>query len=309
MHVFSAAWLTTLATTAIVTVALCVVARRRPGLGATVVNAVLAAVLLGTSAVFIVEGLVGKHRSMATSLPLALCDAATVVAAFALLTRVRVLVELTWFWGLAGTLQALLTPDQAEPFPSLQFFEYVLAHSGIVCTAVVLVVAERIHPARRAVPRVFLISLGYTAFVGLADWWTGGNYMYLRAKPGNWTLLSALGPWPWYVASAAGVAIVLFTLLDLPFWRERTRPPARLEGELRGRRGGMGPREQSGGRVRGHAGPEDELPPATVGNPAELGELVALLAPERGSSPADDGAGAGLVEEGPRDVPGATELP
>ena len=73
--------------------------------------------------------------------------------------------------------------------------------------------------------RVFAITAGYTAVVGLVDALTGANYMFLRAPPGNWTLLRVLGPWPWYVVSAAGVALVLLVALDAPFWRRRRPGP------------------------------------------------------------------------------------
>src|SRR5579864_7994728 len=52
------------------------------------------------------------------SLPLQLCDVAIFVAAVALWTRRRIFVEITYFWALAGTIQALLTPDLPQHFPS-----------------------------------------------------------------------------------------------------------------------------------------------------------------------------------------------
>ncbi len=303
MHVFSGAWLTTLLVTAASAVTVCVLARRYPGRCATVINWILAAILIVSSVLWVGTTLDGTRFSVATSLPFALCDLAALIAAAALITRIRTLVELTYFWGLAGTLQSLLTPDLSAPFPSLVFFEYVLAHAAIVCAALVLVVGERITPGPRAVPRVFCISLAYTAFVGFVDWASGGNYMYLREPPGTASLLQVLGPWPWYIASAAGVAIVLFTLLDLPFWKRRTRPSGALEGELRGS-GGVRPLAEAGGRVRDHAGSDRELAPTSVRDPAQLGKAEALLAPERGPSSPDDHAGAGVLEEGPRDVTG-----
>ena len=53
------------------------------------------------------------------------------------------------------------------------------------------------------------VAAVYTALVGWFDWVTGSNYMFLAAVPRNGALLSVLGPWPWYILSAAGVAIVL----------------------------------------------------------------------------------------------------
>jgi uncharacterized membrane protein YwaF len=50
--------------------------------------------------------------------------------------------------------------------------------------------------------------------------------MYLRHTPGAHSLLDMLGPWPWYIAGAAALALVLFAILDLPFtigrhWRRQ----------------------------------------------------------------------------------------
>src|SRR5438132_907921 len=53
----------------------------------------------------------GESGQRSQPLPLQLCDVAIFVAAAALWSRNQLLVEITYFWGLAGTLQALLTPD------------------------------------------------------------------------------------------------------------------------------------------------------------------------------------------------------
>ena len=44
----------------------------------------------------------------------------------------------------------------------------------------------------------------------------GANYRYLRARPGNASLLDSFGAWPAYPGVAAGVAPALFWLLRLP---------------------------------------------------------------------------------------------
>jgi hypothetical integral membrane protein (TIGR02206 family) len=212
-----------------VTVALAIVggavlitaARRKPGPWRAAVTWVLGLLLLADAISFIVALVVAGTFSPQTSLPLALCDMAALVAAAACFTHRAQLVELTYFWGLAGTLQAVITPDLNVGFPHLVFFQYMVGHLGIVLAALFLVVGLQITPRRGAVLRVFAITLGYTAIVGLVDGLTGANYMFLRAPPGEWTLLRVLGPWPWYIGSAAGVALVLLLLLDAPFRHRR----------------------------------------------------------------------------------------
>ena len=154
---------------------------------------------------------------LAQSLPLQLCDVAVFIAAAAVWTRNQLLVEVTYFWGLAGTLQAILTPDLPQHFPSYPYFQYYIAHGGVVAAAVLLVVGMRLYPRRWAVARVAALTIAYTALVGVVDTITQANYMYLRAKPPSATLLDLLGPWPVYILAATAIGIVLFAILDAPF--------------------------------------------------------------------------------------------
>jgi hypothetical integral membrane protein (TIGR02206 family) len=201
-------------------------ARRWPGPWRITTARVLALLLAADAVSYSVGLAVQGTWSAKTSLPLALCDVGVLVAAVACWWRRVLLVELTYFWGLAGTLQAVITPDLNVGFPHLVFFQYLVGHVGIVVAALFLVLGMRIQPRRWAVVRVFAITLGYTAMVGIVDATTGANYMFLRSPPGEWTLLRVLGPWPWYIPGAAGVALVLLTLLDAPFWARRPHASA-----------------------------------------------------------------------------------
>ncbi len=205
-------------------VALCTGARRHPGRWTVWAARVLGLVLLADAVSFVVSA--SSPFSVQSSLPLPLCDVAALVAAAACFWPVPLLLELTWFWGMAGTLQAVVTPDLDEGFPHLAFFQYTVGHLAIVVVALYLVVGLGARPRRRAAPRVLAVTVAYSAVVGLVDWQTGADYMFLRSPPASWTLLSVLGPWPWYVLSATGVAVVLLCLLDAPFWPGRRRPPA-----------------------------------------------------------------------------------
>ncbi len=204
-------------------VALCVGARLKPGRWTLVAARLIALVLLADAISFVVTELWAGTWSPKTDLPFALCDIAILVAAAACWWQRPLLVELTYFWGLAGTLQAVVTPDLNAGFPHLVFFQYLLGHLGIVLAALYLVIGLRIAPRPGSVMTTFAITLAYTAFVGVVDALVGANYMFLRRPPGNWTLLRVLGPWPWYIASAAGVALALLVTLDLPFWLGRRR--------------------------------------------------------------------------------------
>jgi uncharacterized membrane protein YwaF len=69
-----------------------------------------------------------EHWNAERTLPLQLCDIASVVAVYALWSHCRWAVALTYaltyYWGLTLTPQAVLTPDLATPFPEPFFFLY-----------------------------------------------------------------------------------------------------------------------------------------------------------------------------------------
>jgi hypothetical integral membrane protein (TIGR02206 family) len=237
-------------------VVVCAAARRWPGRWRILMARAIGFVLLADAVSYTIAVAVNGTWSPKTSLPLALCNVGVVVAAMACWWRSALLVELTYFWGLAGTLQGIVTPDLNVGYPHLVFFQYVAGHLGIVMAALFLVVGMRIVPRPCAVLHVFAITVVYTALVGLGDAITGANYMFLRQPPGEWTLLRLLGPWPWYLLSATGVALILLTLLDAPFWpgRRRAADGAIPKGE-EGAAAGSTPNETKSGSQQGSSLP------------------------------------------------------
>lgn len=205
-------------------------ARLRPGAWVKVATRVLALFLVAAEVswwIYLVTGGSAEYKPL-TALPLQLCDAAIFVAAAALWFRRPLLIEVTYFWGLAGTVQALITPDLPQHFPSFPFIQYYAAHGGVVAAALLLVVGLREKPRPSAVARVVGLTLAYAAFVAVVDAATGADYLYLRSKPPSPTLFDYLGPWPWYIASAVVIGVVLFLILDAPFrFRGRRNPPSR----------------------------------------------------------------------------------
>ena len=223
MHQFtSISHLIALGTTALLVAVLVPLARFRPGAWVRVVCWALAVALVGNELAY---QLVQAHWgtwSVVDSLPLFVCDVSAFIGAIALVWPRGILIEITWFWALAGTLQGMLTPDHVIAFPSYDWVEYYGDHVGVILAAGLLVVGLRLHPRAGSVLRVSVVTILFFAFVGVVDAVTGGNYDYLRV-PSPGSLLTLIGPWPWFILSAAGVGVVSILVLDLPFWRERRR--------------------------------------------------------------------------------------
>jgi hypothetical integral membrane protein (TIGR02206 family) len=165
------------------------------------------------------------------NLPLQLCDAAVWLAALACLTAIPAVVEFAWFAGLAGAGMALLTPDLIAPWPSYPAIYFFAAHGGIAISMSALVLGGRWKFPRRAVWRSFALLLIYAVLVGIIDFASGSNYMFLVHKPASASPLDRMGPWPWYLVSAAATGLMLFWSLWLPVrQREADVPTPALAG-------------------------------------------------------------------------------
>jgi hypothetical integral membrane protein (TIGR02206 family) len=64
------------------------------------------------------------------------------------------------------------------------------------------------------------------------NYWLGSNYMFTLRKPATASLFDSMGPWPWYLLSAELLAVILFSLLYLPFAladRRQANAPAYIQ--------------------------------------------------------------------------------
>jgi hypothetical integral membrane protein (TIGR02206 family) len=203
--------------------ALCTAARRAPGRWTGIVAAITAAVIVLTELSWQPYVIANHSWSVAFSLPVQLCDVGGFVAAAALLWRQALLVEIAYFWGLGGTVQALLTPDLRDHFPSFPYLQFYATHDLVVLAALFLVIGLGLQPRAGAVRRIFVLTLGFAAVIGLIDLVTGGNYLYLRQVPAQGSLLDVMGAWPWYILVGALLTLIVLTLLDAPFRFSRRR--------------------------------------------------------------------------------------
>jgi hypothetical integral membrane protein (TIGR02206 family) len=158
-------------------------------------------------------------------LPLHLCDIAAMTAGFALLTKHPTLCALTYFWGLAATLQALLTPALGLGFPSWPFITFFIQHFAIVAAALYLPLVDGWRPQQplwRDPLRVYGWSIAYLVFALGVNTLLGTNFGFASRPPANPSLIDHLGPWPWYLFSMQAIGVALFLLLALPLCRNRS---------------------------------------------------------------------------------------
>jgi hypothetical integral membrane protein (TIGR02206 family) len=150
------------------------------------------------------------------SLPFQLCSIMMWLSAALLLTRNRRLYEITFFLGIMGALQALLTPNLDATFPEFRYFHFFIAHSAIVGANVFLTVVEGYRPKVSSVFRAIGWLHVFAIPAAIANWMTGSNFMFLARKPDTASMLDLLAPWPWYLLQLELVALILcFFLLGI----------------------------------------------------------------------------------------------
>jgi hypothetical integral membrane protein (TIGR02206 family) len=194
---------------------------------------VLGAGLVLAEASWWLLSIVEDRWSLEYNLPFHICEAACFIGAVALWKRNQFAFEIMYFWILGGSLPGLFTPNIPGHFPDAVYFQYYAEHGLLVFSTLYMVLVMHMRPLHGAVMRVSVATALYAYPVALVDYVTGGNYMFLRSLPPTRTLLDYMGPWPWYLVILTPLAVLVFTVLYLPFARDARRQGLTLSAALR----------------------------------------------------------------------------
>lgn len=185
----------------------------------------LGVIIAGAEAVWYGYVLTGPWPVWPGMLPLHLCDVTVWLTAYSAARRSARAFSIAYYWGMAGTTMALLTPDVqglSWNYPTIQFF---VSHGLVVATLLTMALSGAVHLDRTSWWKALLFLHAYAAAVAAFNVLFGTNYLYLMSKPSGSTLLDLFGPWPWYLVVADAAGAVLFALLSLPFRRQRPEAP------------------------------------------------------------------------------------
>lgn len=147
------------------------------------------------------------------ALPLFLCDVASLLLVWALLSGRQRLAEVGYFWALAGTTQGLITPTLPFDWDSPEYYAFFAQHGGAPVAAAVLAFGVGLAPAKGYFLRMVCWSWGYMAVVMGFNALLGLNYGFLNGKPTTPSLLDRMGPWPYYLISLQVAAFSLYLAL------------------------------------------------------------------------------------------------
>ena len=146
-------------------------------------------------------GSVGQALEMIhdNSYPFYLCDVVAVVLAVALFRRSQRLAEVGYLWGVAGTLQGLITPTLYYNWDAPEYYAFFIQHGGVPVAALLLVLGIGLKPEKGAFVRILIWSWVYMGIVIGLNALLGTNYGFLNGKPSVPTLFDYMGPYPWYL--------------------------------------------------------------------------------------------------------------
>ena len=218
-HAYSASHLTVIFLTIALPLVLALIVHRTKSrfLERSICFAISALLLINYVAYLIVARQFGV-AAWQKMLPMQLCDWAMVVIIVALWTGSRRWLEIAYFWGIGGTLQALITPNLRFGFPDLRFISFFVAHSGIIIGSIFLMLIYGFRPRPMGIFRTIAWTEFYFVIAFTIDLLTDENYGFLLHKPEASSLLSFLSDSrPIYLIEFHLFAWIFFCVLYAPF--------------------------------------------------------------------------------------------
>lgn len=149
------------------------------------------------------------------ALPLHLCDLARFAVIITLIWKNQKIWEIAWYWGIGGSLAAIITPDLLFGFPHLFYIAFFFHHAGVVIGSLYMAFSCRFPLQFSSTWRVWIWTHIYALFVFIVNLQMGTNFLYIMRKPDRPTMLDYMGPWPYYLLSME--ALLILSLLAL-YW-------------------------------------------------------------------------------------------
>ena len=171
-----------------------------------------------TVLVFHINLILKGNYNFSTDLPLFLCSFMALFIFIFTNNRKYLIFEILLFWIIAGTSQAVITPDVSVGFPSFSYFRYWIAHLGLIVIIFYAIFVFKMRPTWKSMFKSFLALQVYMLAVFGFNYALGGNYSYLNKKPNSASVLDYLGEWPTYLLVVEAFLIPYFFIIYLPFF-------------------------------------------------------------------------------------------
>ena len=189
----------------------------------------MATILLVNEIAYHIWSLATGQWSIQVMLPFHLCAILVWTNIYMLYTRNRFIYEYSYFLGIAGAFQALMTPDVGiYGFPHFRFFQTFISHGLLFTIPIYMTLVEGFRPTWKSLFRTLVGINIYMVVVFFINSAIGSNYLFINQKPPTASLLDMLPDWPVYILYMELIGLVNTLLLYLPFairdWRAGKNP-------------------------------------------------------------------------------------
>ena len=161
-----------------------------------------------------------KDFNVQQDLSLHMCGISLFLSSYALWKKNQTAFELSYFWGFAGALQGLLTPDPSRwPYSDISIGWSFMSHGIIILNVVWLIWVDGMRCRKGSLINTFLVTNAAVFIIGIVNYLLGenANYWFIRQKPGGDNPF-LIGEWPYYLITFEIAAFVVMLIIYLPMW-------------------------------------------------------------------------------------------
>ncbi len=153
----------------------------------------------------------------ALDLPFFMCRFIALILPIVIFLRHRFMLGILYFWVLAGTVNAVITPDLLFNFGHWEYILYFVYHLMLIVAIIYAVCVYKFRVGWRDYWNAVIGVIVFTVFSIGVNFMLKANYNYLSAKPEVASILDYMGPWPWYIIVVYLLMFFLFFLALLPY--------------------------------------------------------------------------------------------
>jgi hypothetical integral membrane protein (TIGR02206 family) len=174
---------------------------------------------------FYYPALYPERYDFLSTLPLHLCNLASLFIAIFFISKIRFFFNLSFFWGISGVLMALTQPDYPYDFPHLHFILFNFNHALLLFSIFFAFITLNNIPDFKSyqdtifysIP-IVLVVFSINLLINFLSKNTVANYMYLIEFPLGENLTRFMPDPPFHVLIFIPIALLLFSITYLPFY-------------------------------------------------------------------------------------------
>jgi hypothetical integral membrane protein (TIGR02206 family) len=174
---------------------------------------------------FYYPALYPERYDFLSTLPLHLCNLASLFIAIFFISKIRFFFNLSFFWGISGVLMALTQPDYPYDFPHLHFILFNFNHALLLFSIFFAFISLKNIPDFKSyqdtifysIP-IVLVVFSINLLINFLSKNTVANYMYLIEFPLGENLTRFMPDPPFHVLIFIPIALLLFSITYLPFY-------------------------------------------------------------------------------------------